>query len=88
MNTSETTIHGQIDTVTHTMYNEDTVRQIAEDASHQADANILTRLMSGEAILDSNKCNTSSKSDKRRNRYDQQNQSQNYDKRSGSMGLR
>ena len=88
MNTPETTTHGQFDTVTPAMYNEDTVRQIAEEGAHQAIADILTRKTSGEAILDSNKCNTSSKSDKRRNRHDQQNQSQNYDKRSGSMGLR
>ena len=54
------------DTSAEGRYNEDAVRQIAEEAAHQAVADLLTRLMSGEAMLDNSKSQTQSYSNEDR----------------------
>ena len=63
MNTELTTclpMSPVFDMPTEARYNEDAVRQIAEEAAHEAVANILARLTSGAAMLDNSKGNTSS----------------------------
>ena len=69
MNTELTTclpLSPVFDMPTEARYNEDAVRQIAEEAAHQAVADLLARLMSGGAMLDNSIPQTQSYSDNNR----------------------
>ena len=50
----------QIDTTPTSLYNDDAVRQIAQEAAQQAVADLINRLMSGGAMLDNSISQTQS----------------------------
>lgn len=65
-NTTLTVLTDKIDTTGTTLYNEDAVRQIAQEAAQQAVADFVNRIISGGAMLDNSIPQTQSYSDDNR----------------------
>ena len=66
MTTTNTIALQQIDTTPTSLYNDDAVRQIAQEAAQQAVADLMNRLMSGGAMLDNSISQTQSYSNEDR----------------------